>query len=86
MVLRWCQDAAAPVSESLVAIDPIMQARIQHRHELEGHDHAAIIKLLSYVQHLVIAKATASSTQSLMAANVVRGLQICRVYVHHHFR
>ncbi|KAG1786057.1 uncharacterized protein HD556DRAFT_1313731 [Suillus plorans] len=63
----------APVSESLVAIDPIMQARIQHRHELEGHDHAAIIKLLSYVQHLVIAKATASSTQSLMAANVVRG-------------
>lgn len=65
-----------PVSESLVAIYPVMQPRIQRRHELEGHDRAAIVKLLSYVQHLAIAKATASSTQGMMAANVVRGLQI----------
>ncbi|KAG1859174.1 hypothetical protein C8R48DRAFT_674150 [Suillus tomentosus] len=35
----------APVSESLVAIHPVMQPRIQRRHELEGHDHAAIINL-----------------------------------------
>ncbi|KAG2053148.1 hypothetical protein BDR06DRAFT_1009021 [Suillus hirtellus] len=50
-----------------------MQPRIQRRHELEGHDRAATVKLLSYVQHLAIAKATASSTRGLMAANVVSG-------------
>ncbi|KAG1769734.1 hypothetical protein EV702DRAFT_1049611 [Suillus placidus] len=64
----------ATVSESLMAIDHVMQARIQRRHELEGRDRTAIIKLISYIEHLAIAKAT-SSTQSPMAANVVRGLQ-----------
>ncbi|KAG1863221.1 hypothetical protein DFJ58DRAFT_774470 [Suillus subalutaceus] len=52
----------------------VVDARIQRRHELEGHDRAAIVKLISYVKHMASAKAT-SSTHSPMAANVVRGLQ-----------
>ncbi|KAG2031386.1 hypothetical protein BDR03DRAFT_986444 [Suillus americanus] len=67
-------DVAPTTTATLTDDEHVMDARIQHRHELEGHDRAAIIKLISYVKHMAGAKAT-SSTHSPMAANVVRGLQ-----------
>jgi hypothetical protein len=67
-------DVAPTTTASLMDDDHVIDARIQHHHELEGHDRAAIIKLISYVKHMAGVKAT-SSTHSPMAANVVRGLQ-----------
>jgi hypothetical protein len=67
-------DVAPTTTASLMDDDHVIDTRIQHRHELEGHDRAAIIKLISYVKHMAGAKAT-SSTHSPMAANVVQGLQ-----------
>ncbi|KAG1741321.1 hypothetical protein EDB19DRAFT_1828133 [Suillus lakei] len=57
-----------------MADDHVMQVRIQHLHELEERDRAAIIKLVSYVEHMPCAKAT-PSTDGPMAANVVRALR-----------
>jgi hypothetical protein len=67
-------DVAPTTTASLMDDNYVIDAHVQHRHELEGHDRAAIIKLISYVKHMESAKAT-SSTHSPMAANVVRGLQ-----------
>jgi hypothetical protein len=40
---------------------------------MEGNDRVAIMKLVEYVERMSIAKAT--SSHSLVAANVVRGLK-----------
>jgi hypothetical protein len=51
-----------------------IHARMQSRQDMEGNDHAAIMKLVGYVERMLVAKAT-SSTHSPVAANVVRGLK-----------
>ncbi|KAG1837903.1 hypothetical protein DFJ58DRAFT_734090 [Suillus subalutaceus] len=70
----WYNGAEIPSDIAPTTTVTLTDAHIQHRHELEGYDRAAIIKLISYVKHIAGVKAT-SSTHSPMAVNIVRGLQ-----------
>ncbi|KAG2337508.1 hypothetical protein BDR05DRAFT_952582 [Suillus weaverae] len=63
-----------PTVETVLTADcHAIHARMQSCQDMEWSDRAAIMKLVEYVERMSIAKAT--STDSLVAANVVRGLK-----------
>ncbi|KAG1901145.1 uncharacterized protein F5891DRAFT_1187843 [Suillus fuscotomentosus] len=63
-----------PTVETVLTADcHAIHACMQSCQDMEGNDRAAIMKLVEYVEHMSIAKAT--STHSLAAVNVVRGLK-----------
>ncbi|KAG1758536.1 hypothetical protein EDD22DRAFT_956775 [Suillus occidentalis] len=63
-----------PTVETVLTADcHAIHARMQSCQDMEGNDRVAIMKLVEYVERMSIAKAT--SSHSLVAANVVRGLK-----------
>ncbi|KAG1823903.1 uncharacterized protein BJ212DRAFT_707267 [Suillus subaureus] len=64
-----------PALETVLTEDcHTINAHMQSRQDMEGNDRAAIMKLVGYVERMLVAKAT-SSTHSPVAANVVRELK-----------